>query len=331
MAAGVLLIIVTVLTMGITVDTSVEDPLGLILSHCPGAGSCDNSALMVCCFQCSCSSDCEVAGDCCVNSSSAISPRRQYTTTNHEACSKTYISHSSLPVTAPDASKSFLLVDFCPSDYEGSARYSCLYPNETNAIQRLPVYSEVTMLNYKNQYCALCNGRTEQLVPWSVSTNCAQLMNSAFYQQEIMARELQSQSNCYVQFLPPPLVKARNCFHEDDVVSTCPAGTTGTIYGQQITTLCDTFYSLIAGKDHIYQNIFCMACHQRLDIIKDRFPCQTLTQTPTNALFFLLNNDIFRLLESTSSRNLETLCPAGLTYVEAVVCIIMTSEFDVLS
>lgn len=325
MAVGLNLFVATVLAMELRSDSSIEDPVSLMLYHCPATRICDSSTLRkMCCLSCSCSSDCEVAGDCCVNNSNTTPPRRLYHTSNNEACIKTYISQSLVPAIELFKSKSFLLVDNCPSDYDGSERHLCLYPNETDANQRLPVYSKVTMLNYKNKYCAICNGRTEPLVPWSVYTNCAQLMYSVFYQPEIMAREFQRQTHCYILFQPPPSGKARRCFHEDDVVNTCPPGTTGTIYGQQITTLCDTFYSLVVGNNYIYQNVFCMECHEHTNITENRLSCGYLFEAQLNALSFLLADKILKLPELTSKKSLETRCPAGLTYVVAVVCIIMT-------
>ncbi|XP_022088724.1 uncharacterized protein LOC110978216 [Acanthaster planci] len=65
----------------------------------------------------------------------------------------------------------YFLVEICPEDWLGSGiREMCESPaNDSDVFRSIPVYNNITFIQYKNIYCAVCHGeRHDQVVPWSV-------------------------------------------------------------------------------------------------------------------------------------------------------------------
>ncbi len=65
----------------------------------------------------------------------------------------------------------YYLISVCPESWlESGIRDLCQMPlNQEDTIGSLPVYNNDTLHQYRNIYCAICNGESyESMVPWSV-------------------------------------------------------------------------------------------------------------------------------------------------------------------
>ena len=312
MALSVYVSVVIVMVVTVRSSTNLQE----LIYDCNVPPSCINTDLHrlnyslytdyernTCCLGCTCSEDCKVKRDCCYDANVDFQTDKKYRNERKETCVQTVTNN--VHRLHPLYNNSFLMIDGCPPGYTGDVVESCLNNTNTDIMHTTPVYSDTTVLNYKNTFCAYCNGETEELVPWLITTNCLSYIYNT---------ELTDEKDCFAYWSPAVPENATPCYSETLVISHCPSNTKS-----PYAKLCEEQpYIPIQGYSAWYKNKYCFYCSKHITVTLDPF-CIRLVAIPVKGLSFILGEDAFRITSKIKTTKRKLICKAGLTYVKELV------------
>lgn len=322
---------------------NIEDPLSDVRNFCGNISfTCSqwqnvavDEKVDSCCIPCECSDNCAASGLCCHDyastddgnddSESKLDAQSFHYTKDNERCTSTKLMN---PLGSIPEDQGYLLVQQCGSvNTSSNIRERCEYPSLTSYIDRRPVYSPDTGLNYGNMACALCNGLGESFViPWKDGAVCADLISLVI----LFVKELPvnttfidyvlGETHCSLFWTPPTenSVAGKSCVSLNTIVSEC----TGHMSSPTLEDLCVTFDRIpVRSSGKVYRNMFCLACSDDIpsDTGSGPISCSVLeskSDSPISDIYVHMNIDAF-LNTDDKGPMLEdpSLCNRGEVYI----------------
>lgn len=223
-----------------------------ISPRCLGKYSCDPNNQDI--RECSCQPYCYLFDTCCAES---MRPdvRGQNLPSYLYSCLQAEQLTGGFP--SVDNSPSVYVVDHCPSDGFNASLMStyCQHPlaSINDGTLSAPVTHAVTMVTYRNIYCALCNNMSRSdVVSWIAQRIC--------YASGDAAGITASRQNCTTGYLKPDMnASTYDC--RPSVVQTCPMSVSMTLPG--VASACSdgpAAYVYNWDQQKIYRNWNCTLC-----------------------------------------------------------------------
>ncbi|XP_061175173.1 uncharacterized protein LOC133184227 isoform X2 [Saccostrea echinata] len=193
------------------------------------------------CPLCSCTQDCEVNDECCLDKSLST-------------CVKTIYYVNGQRFIGNDE---FKMITFCPEENNTSSKVSCFVPiDETNFVQQMPVYSVITNRTYVNIQCSKCHGEKET-IQWPFSISCPFLnLNLHFYSDLGKIWKDIKRYNCSIEFTPVAGSYTIPC-KKQSMIKECNVTGYWDKYDEDVEIACRN-YNIQYG---LFQNVFCFLCN----------------------------------------------------------------------
>ena len=258
---------------------NTSDVLGNIQSYCPLHQNCNGDSHNVrnessisfdgCCLHCHCSDACHVTGNCCPGKV------RREDLYSVKQCRQTFLAYQS-PMHRyklfHNSSYVLKLVD-TSSQCELEIIDQCLIWNSSVLSENTPVYVKSRRVNYRNVFCAKCDGNNndDDIVSWPARISCES------YNSDLLRLLLKRNGKNYVQLFerlqndrcsifwdPVQPEETEWCIHEDDVVSTCPGDPSTGFEADQCTSDDPVLRVPIFQTNVLFKNIYCAECNYDL-------------------------------------------------------------------
>ena len=246
-----------------------------VTEYCPyhrtcGDGDDDEASTLWfdgCCLRCDCSDECFLKGNCCPGKKG-----RHYSI--NRICAQTFIDF------LPDGSNG--KIHYKNSSYilqlsgmflcNNETKAKCLHPSRTQISESTPVLDKLHKINYRNRFCAQCDGAAEaNMINWSVSISCVNTESGTLryaLKQDSNIIHLTREHLCMIMWEPPEPETALWCVHPDDIIDTCSFHDE---YGSRRLKECqsrqltnDTVHSPIFQNGGLYKNVVCADCNANL-------------------------------------------------------------------
>lgn len=203
-----------------------------------------------------------------------------------DCCADRYFAEVKMPKLrcVPAFGRSLLAVTLCPDTWENDrTRLLCEGENRWNAtyLQDLPVLGVTSKVLYRNVFCAICNGDTRKLFPWTLNLTCVPnkifgafsngvaksdaKVNYSIFTRMITVRWNGSIGRCLLrinELMPEDYAQTLSVTPCEliDYVRTCPP----TYPDEGIRAKCHSYTSLVVDgrKLQIYRNYHCALCNQ---------------------------------------------------------------------
>ena len=291
---------------------NTSDVLGNILAYCPLHQSCDGenihdrneSSLRFdgCCLHCDCSDACFVTGNCCPgkqpkNGSNAL-----------KQCVQTYVKYQqSIRMSQIYTNASYILNLFDTADQcEFNISEKCLSPNVSSLSENTPVYVKSRKVNYRNVFCAKCDGINEadNIVSWPTQIACdtynSDVLRLLFRRNgetdfQIIKRLRNDQCSLYWNPVEPD--ETRRCIHESDIVSTCLDNRNKQFQIDQCESDHHTLHAPFFYFNALWKNIYCADCNFGLRP-KETIQCDLNLGPATTGFVTLLDSSAYGLQDS---------------------------------
>lgn len=205
--------------------------------------------------------------------------------------------------------KMYYMVARCPAEYhDAEAKLLCSFDqSDYFKVQHGPVSSMSTLVTYKNEYCALCNGINDT-VHWPVSFECFGYSDVHFSETlEDAVNELITNPSCSITFDLPGFknIHPHRC-HYESLITTCSNLERGEPYFPYLEKACNSFTGVFISYSEIYRNVFCFMCQGWAP--PNWLFCSDSPYTPPIPLTALL--DFYQV--SVPSKNINTIsCKPG--------------------
>jgi hypothetical protein len=253
--------------------TNDADGLDNLKDFCPmtceGSNITNNFIENSCCIECDCSHHCVAAGTCCIDANSEHTAEYiQKADDLTGKCIETAIGDTRAKPGFIDVD-AYMLIQICNTKLENiigdDVVEKCLQPNENNLDELLPVYSYITNRNYRNMFCAICNGDSINTAAWDIMVNINDTMKvmnifprtAGLFTDTSFLHELRNDERFLLQ-MKPNNNQAVECIKQSKIISQCPINTLTTN-----THLCEQgFYSPVKGMRGMYRNLFCLQCNE---------------------------------------------------------------------
>ena len=125
-----------------------------------------------------------------------------------------------------------------------------------------PVISSVSLVTYRNRYCAACNNDNE-LLPFELKVACDDLFDINSFSSLEDIWDAVRLHNCSVSYVPPDslIFEAETCHDKYGLISHCNVSGLWPVYDPEIAWACKNLNSY-PYKD--YKNIYCYNCNPSL-------------------------------------------------------------------
>ena len=158
--------------------------------------------------------------------------------------------------------------------------------NLTNgdSLDYIPVTSVDTRVDYRNVYCARCNGEVGTLSAYDFQTECGTVLEAEEAISFADINEIIREENCNIKIEMP----YNKCESDAECVDTCPPNDLDSNYLEDMKYLCESASLMINLFDHIeinntlYKNVFCYLCSVHWDV---RIGNETLNQCNETGLW----------------------------------------------
>jgi len=260
---------------------NTSDVLGNILAYCPLHQSCDGEDHNVrnessmwldgCCLHCDCSDDCFVTGNCCPGKE-----HRQELNAPKQ-CVQTFSYLEPLPYSEQKfLNSSYVLKIFdIPSQCVFNIGEKCLSPNNSSISENTPVYVKSRKVNYRNVFCAKCDGNNDDddIVSWPVRIECLsydsdvlRLLLRRNGENDFQIFDRLQNDRCQMFWDPAEPEETEWCIHENDIVSTCRYTSRSHLQFQieHCTADLQGLYNPIVYDNVLYKNVYCFDCNTDL-------------------------------------------------------------------
>ena len=291
-----------------------------------------------CCLKCQCDDECFAKGNCCHDKVELAKTLKNDTgsfTVDGRTCvpvdllirEGSYHTHLSR--------NSYLLKQTCvialvDESIESNTR--CMFPEEFNIDDITPVTSSITLVNYRNKFCAACNNDDADLLPWEQELSCShkndlppELFNGYLTKQErfdiIRARGM-----CSIKWTSFNDSNVTPCYRVTQLYSECPPYAPDRL--KQLCSSDDSPFIPYLGVRYRYKNMFCMACnimsfneHVQVTTL-NRCHSLDLIMQPIVSRFtaFLNMNGLASASDGATEHTSLHKCDNGQLYNEDLVC-----------
>ncbi|EDV23915.1 uncharacterized protein TRIADDRAFT_57621 [Trichoplax adhaerens] len=220
---------------------------------------------------CNCDVDCVKYHDCCFDYAHyCIDQRSDLSSVLSSNTSKEWFdlnlskSKKKLPVLECTV-KSVLILGSCPENWPNDIiRSKCENPSITNFdyYSSVPVYQRSSSNNYRNFYCAICNGADIKLLQyWTTKTICSNGSLARKLKFIDYVKQYCKPLNSIHDYMPPDASKSRYCVES----SRCNEIDAMRIIGeetlrQNIVRSCQEAAAYVHFKGTIYKNPYCARC-----------------------------------------------------------------------
>jgi hypothetical protein len=127
---------------------------------------------------------------------------------------------------------------------------------DVEALLHPPVFSDITKVSYRNEYCAICNQETKWR-EWNVTFECRGPADFNFLSSYEEIIDLAKQSLCDIIYESPNAGKECSDKHKEKL-TICNVTGSWLNYDEQIERSCLSSYNAPIG---IFKNIFCAICN----------------------------------------------------------------------
>ncbi|XP_052794719.1 uncharacterized protein LOC128227857 [Mya arenaria] len=212
----------------------------------------------VCCFDCSCDSNCGF--DCCPNVLEDFMGPAEVEATRQWQCVHTQYRKSANGYIYDY--NSLMLVGQCPSTVNSQdVSEKCMQEYDDYEFVEgpryfVPVYSRFTNRTYRNMYCAECQGETDgDLKPWGMNLAC-EYGNALLNRFTDIPSLLDDRTDCYIFFQPPKDLNA-GLEYCPEYTNRCNVTGLWTTYDSDIEAACLSYRSVY----YDYNNVHCFLCN----------------------------------------------------------------------
>ena len=172
----------------------------------------------------------------------------------------------------PSDNFGWVFVSKCPAYLNRTSQLvrACEHPNPSDTFQSLPVLDKKTNINYKNYFCARCNGATN-VTFWVAQHGCDDVrfagdFNLSSYMQKNCNKDIYLWT-----FSPPKNATARYCALRKHNRWCNEANSSKHVNWKIVKNLCEAYYFPVCqwkpiGPDETYNNPHCLLCGVRFII-----------------------------------------------------------------
>ena len=211
-----------------------------------------------CCAKCSCSYDCDIAGDCCPDVLGYVNRTERFKCLHMQldvSITETWLNRGSTAVLTK-----------CPDNYSNNfIRESCEldpnYPSSRSDFLDFHLFVASETMVYRNKYCAICN----EFYPnennfFSTDIRCAGASRLHFSSINDLFLKLPS-SDCILVYNYPSNLNITVPFPSCNwgYISQCNQTGKMTSYDTSLDYVCPSFTSVFNGT---YRNVFCYLCNE---------------------------------------------------------------------
>lgn len=254
------------------------------------------------CGDCSCN-DCDKNKECCVDTVKQTSTSLEY--------KEAYLSCQSASPKLSDNNtregNSYYFINKCPEFYKNQTiREMCESTSDVRTLPemllKLPVFSNVTQMNYQNAYCAWCHGYHEDLLSWDPLIRCSSFVDVAEIKTESDIFDLVLKSKgCHMDPSPPIEGDHYACGSPYTGINECNVTGQWTRYDENLQKGCHAYKHVVRSSSIRYHNVFCAMCNgltydSILKLFRNGFQCPRwpLAETeslPSFSMLFNLHQD----------------------------------------
>ncbi|XP_053380877.1 uncharacterized protein LOC128549001 [Mercenaria mercenaria] len=188
--------------------------------------------------------------------------------------------------------KGFMAFSDCPMNTSSVLRYNCSrpYTKDLKINFSLPVFSNKSLLIFRNQFCAHCNGVAEEDIIFFhpvVSCETTELLSQASSEKEIIELIFANET-CDLSFgFFDSRVQLQDCKYS---ISKCNVTGTWREYDIHLETACHLYESKFEHETYVFRNVFCALCN---GMSLHTVTCEWFTTLKTDTFSFsgLLNLD----------------------------------------
>jgi len=281
-----------------------------------------------CCLKCQCDDECFAKGNCCHDKGALAQTVDGRTCVPVDLLIREGSYHTHL------SRNSYLLKQTCVIalvDESIESRTRCMFPEEFNIDDITPVTSSITLVNYRNKFCAACNNDDVDLLPWEQELSCShkndlppELFNGYLTKQErfdiIRARGM-----CSIKWTSFNDSNVTPCYRVTQLYSECPPYAPDRL--KQLCSSDDSPFIPYLGLRYRYKNMFCLACNimsfkEPLGVPYGRCIIWDLISLPIVSTFIAVMDMTGSSTDANgaSERPLLPKCDNGLLYNEDLVC-----------
>lgn len=199
------------------------------------------------CTLCSCSHDCVITGDCCLD---------KFISEGVE-CVNTTIRNNYGDDSNSTTEDHFIMKNTCPDGTSLDLKENCeKIRTENDTLMNLPLTVNF-YVSYKNKYCALCNNETDKYRTWSLNWDCRDFVDFNFISSYDSMFQNAKIKKCKLFASSDGLVKGCSKAYGSFVIKTCNVTGTWITYDPDIEWGCHNY----DYQHDIFKNIFCLICN----------------------------------------------------------------------
>ena len=222
-----------------------------------------------------------------------------------------------LYITASDV-QPVLMISKCDQSFESFlSRYGirelCENPGRPDSIETLlPVRNDNTNDNFKNIFCAYCNGvDILKLSFWRMDMHCH---DSITFIEKYLLNTIRNK-RCNVFFKPPWFETAIPCRILKYAISQCNETGLWPVYNDTINQACESF---VDPFNSTYQNYFCYLCNSRQTTPRDSWFCPAPSQKSQNTGTGPVYTTALEVEIFTKQRNKELGCDLETQFLDNI-------------
>ena len=144
----------------------------------------------------------------------------------------------------------------------------CEYQGNGNIFEYIPVTSHSTKLDYRNVYCARCNGELGIQDAYEFTTDCGTVLGADAAVSFANINDIITEKDCKIKIEMP----YNECDTNLECVRMCPTIDMDSKYQEDIRYLCEdahlmnSMFTYVEVNNTIYKNVFCFLCHVQWNV-----------------------------------------------------------------
>ena len=202
----------------------------------------------------------------------------------------------------------------------------CEYPRHADILEYIPVTSLDTKIDYRNVYCARCNGESGILHAYEFTTDCGTVLEAGAAVSFANVNDIIRKENCKIKIeMPYNRCEYLKCVH------TCPTNDLDSVYPDDIRYLCEradlmtAMFTYVEVNNTLYKNVFCFLCHVQWN---DSVGKETIIQCNETGLWDYKGNTSMKALQCENTAFHPAWLPLGYKNIFCAECNMQLSEFE---
>ena len=179
------------------------------------------------------------------------------------------------------------LIGTCKSGYvrrynmSRSFQAKCEQQSHGDILEYIPVTSIATRLDYRNVYCARCNGELGIVDAYMFTAECGTIIGAETAASFADINEIIRKENCEIKIEMP----YNECRNDPDCVQKCLTNETNSNLLNHIRYLCEraelmnAMFGYIKFNDTLYKNVFCFLCNVQWNVSESEDAINQCNQT----------------------------------------------------